>query len=208
MDTLSRSIREHEHKLHLLEAPDVQRRDLTNWLLVQLALDGPVRVLVGGNRYPGYAIHRLARRCTSQLGQVLGHIQVARAFTCYQMLALLQQSCAATPSAPVVILDLLDSFSDQNVPAWERARLLHACAERLQRLAERAPLLISLRFPFSPEAAVWVSLLERAADCIWQLDPGPDPTVVVRAAAPDPAAHPVVERPRANAAAHQLRLFD
>ena len=189
MDTLSLSIHQREHKFHLLEAPDVQRRDLTNWLLVQLALDGPVHVMAGGNRYPAYAIHRLARRCTSELETVLSRIRVARAFTCYQVHALLCDACMQPP-APRLVLDLLETFADQNVPAWERSRLLHACLDRLQALAAQAPLLVSLRLPIPDAAQPWLAPLERAADCIWQLDSSPDPGVIIR-----PVAGRAVLRP-------------
>jgi hypothetical protein len=202
MDTLSLSIHQREHKFHLLEAPDVQRHDLTNWLLVRLALDGPVHVLVGGNRYSAYAIHRLARRCTSDLETVLSRIRVARAFTCYQVHALLSEACLQPP-APRLVLDLLDTFGDQNVPAWERARLLHGCIGRLQALAAQAPLLVSLRLPVPCAAEAWLAPLERAADCIWQLDPGPDPSVVVRPI----AAGRAVLRSQNAASIKQLKLF-
>jgi len=116
-----------------------------NWLLVvgpraicptllaltaRLAEVGPVRVVDGGNHYNVYPVARAAR------GQpeVLERIRVSRAFTCHQMLALLE-SLPAGP-VPFVVLDLLGTFYDENVRAGERKRLLGQCLAHLNRLVE------------------------------------------------------------------------
>ncbi|MCP4418017.1 MAG: hypothetical protein GY805_15450, partial [Chloroflexi bacterium] len=75
-----------------------------------LALRGSVRVLDGGNSYDALYVARYIRRHTVQMDETLKRISVARAFTCYQMVTLLQQT-AVFPS-PTLVLDLLTTFGD------------------------------------------------------------------------------------------------
>jgi hypothetical protein len=81
----------HPGHLYLLLAPRPFGRNAMNTLAAHLAVSGPLRVLDAGNWFDAYAIARLVRRQTAQLDQVLQNIRVARAFTCYQVLTLLEQ---------------------------------------------------------------------------------------------------------------------
>jgi len=87
-----------------------------------------VRILDGGNRFNAYTVSRAAHGRPD----VLNRITVSRAFTCYQVLALLE----STPAIPVpfVVLDLLNTFYDESVQVGERKRLLRACIGHLERL--------------------------------------------------------------------------
>lgn len=150
-------------QLHLLVAPRRAASELIGALAARLALSGSVRVLDGGNCFDAYAVARAVRRQTAQLDAVLGNVLVARAFTCFQMAALLGE----TPSsnAPVLALDLLGTFGDENVPAYERLWLLDECLGHLRRLAQSAPVLMSAS-PASP----FLPPLEQAADQVWRLE--------------------------------------
>ena len=108
-----------------------------------LALRGPVCVLDAGNCFDPYHITRAIRRQTAQLDQVLGRIYVARAFTCYQVITLLQK----TPASPMphLIFDLLATFSDQAVSHAESMRLLQIVVGELLRLRRQAPVIVSAR---------------------------------------------------------------
>jgi hypothetical protein len=89
----------------------------------RLALNGSVRVLDGGNRFNVYPVAQAVRRITPRLEETLSHISLSRAFTCYQMLTLLEET-TAQPVATLV-LDLLSTFLDENVTLVESRRLLH-----------------------------------------------------------------------------------
>ena len=65
-------------------------------LIAQLALRGAVAVLDGGNRFQPYRIAHLLRQRTIEMETVVNRLFIRRAFTCYQMLALLQNP----PSLP------------------------------------------------------------------------------------------------------------
>jgi len=102
---------------------------------------------------------------------------VARAFTCYQMAELIRQAAAprdvSPPAAPLIVLDLLSTFQDENVPLGERKRLLKSCLPALRRRCQSAPILVSIR----QELPEFRSLLMEAADDIWQADPPQAPPV-------------------------------
>jgi hypothetical protein len=133
-----------------------------NWLLVvgpraicptllaltaRLAEAGPVRVVDGGNRFNVYTVARAARGRS----EVLNRITVSRAFTCYQVLTMLEHASATLVAetadgglvpprlaraipVPFIVLDLLSTFYDESVQAGERKRLLRACITHLERL--------------------------------------------------------------------------
>jgi hypothetical protein len=114
-------------------------------LTAELALCGAVTILDGGNRLPAYRIVRLLRMRTVNVALLAKQIFVRRAFTCYQMLALLESTPAL--HQPHIILDLLASFYDENVSTEEVNRLLNRCLVQLDRLKQEAPLLVSLGPP-------------------------------------------------------------
>jgi hypothetical protein len=165
-------------RLSILLAPHAAQ-DIMLDFTARLARGGPLRVLDGGNRFNAYRVARLLRRLehgaagnplrapAPSLSQALGRIHVARAFTCYQMLVMLEQ----TPPLPlpILVLDLLQTFYDESVMLAERKRLLEACVKRLHALSLRAVVVVSIRPPRPPQADP-TGLLQRvqeAADQVW-----------------------------------------
>jgi hypothetical protein len=132
-------------------------------LIAHLALRGPVRVLDAGNQSNIYPIAQRLRRSTLDVEAALQRIQVQRAFTCYQVAALLN----GTPTAPVptLVLDFLATFYDQDVALPAALQLLRGCLRQLARLAGPAPLLVSARPPLAAcaERAPLLDLLRAAA---------------------------------------------
>ncbi|OGO28422.1 MAG: hypothetical protein A2Z16_09220 [Chloroflexi bacterium RBG_16_54_18] len=130
-------------------------------LAAHLALGGPLQVLDGGNRFNAYIVARQLRRLSTfdearnspDLRSCLDRIRVARAFTCYQMAALIDQACpdlswrsqdearAALNGSPTLVIDLLDTFYDESAPLAERRRLAEHCMQRLRQstLAPQGP---------------------------------------------------------------------
>lgn len=147
-------------------------------LIARLACRGPMRLLDGGNCFDVYrcnqAIARALQGQKGQLADVLERIQLARAFTCYQMVALLKQT-QAWP-IPTLVLDLLSTFYDESVPAIESRRLLQACIVQLQRLNNLAPVAISVRPGLTGSRPELLEALQSAASQVWALEPYvPDP---------------------------------
>ena len=162
-------------RFSLLIAPD---RALERLLdpVASLAWHGPLRILDGGNSFNVYHVARhLERRRPAHaeeidLYTILANIQVARAFTCYQVVALLSDT-PATP-APTLVLDMLATFADETVPFAERRRLLSACLLELHRLSRLAPLGVSVRLPRveKPESTRLLAILEDAADQVYRYE--------------------------------------
>jgi hypothetical protein len=147
-------------------------------LIARLACRGPLRLLDGGNCFDVYrcnqAIARVLQGQKGQLSDVLERIQLARAFTCYQMVALLKQTSARP--VPTLVLDLLSTFYDESVPAVESRRLLQTCIAQLQRLNNRAPVAISVRPGLPGSRPEELEALQSAASQVWALEPYvPDP---------------------------------
>lgn len=149
----------------------------------QLACRGPLRVIDGGNRFNAYAFNRAAARCLSgtdasagqtNLAAVLRRTRLARAFTCYQVVTLLEETPVL--GVPTLVLDLLATFYDENVSLAESMRLLQICLRQLQRLSAQAPVAVSTRTrtdvrtalgPLLEDRSILLEALEAAASRTW-----------------------------------------
>jgi hypothetical protein len=129
-------------ELVVLQAPPPE---VMTTIVTRLALSGPVCVLDTGNRYDAFGVARLARRHTVELEQTLSRVHIARAFTCYQVVALFEQSPGA--AVPHVVFDLTTTFEDESVRHGESYRLLGLVLDHVQRLRRAAPVVVSLRPP-------------------------------------------------------------
>jgi hypothetical protein len=156
-------------RLHLLLAPPAVRAEMVNALVARLACIGPLLVLDGGNCFQAHRIVRQVRRQTPQLKSALERIHIARAFTCYQVVALLADTPAA--SVPTLVLELLSTFQDENVPLHERRRLLQASLGELRRLSQQAPTLVSAALESVHQSGELLALLEESADQVYRFEP-------------------------------------
>lgn len=164
-------------RLYLLELPRTLRRPVLNELIARLAMRGEVQVLVAGNHFDAHGIARLLRRQTETITPALKRIRLARAFTCYQVHALIRQAEIALPT---VVTDLLETFSDENVPLEERRALLTECVQRLRWLSRGREVLVSTAPPHATtpmaggaQTAVqeqWRDYLRASADRVWSLE--------------------------------------
>lgn len=145
---------------------------LVTWLATQG--ESP-RVYDGGNRFDGYFVARLARRLTPLPEGVLGKIRLSRAFTCFQLAQLIENTEAAAQGShpPLIVLDLLSTFYDESVPLRDSERLLATTVSHLRRLAASRPVIVGAREPRALVKDRWVLLdrLQVAADHSWMLRP-------------------------------------
>ncbi|PWB56003.1 MAG: hypothetical protein C3F13_02780 [Anaerolineales bacterium] len=142
--------------------------------IARLGEHGALRVLDGGNRFNAYTVARAARGRP----EVLNRITVSRAFTCYQVLSLLESTPAI--QVPFVVLDMLSTFYDEAVQLGERKRILRACIEHLRRLERLAGGAVSIHPPAVPSPAaqeLWELLRASAADTYFveSIAPAPEP---------------------------------
>lgn len=169
--------------LWLVVAP-TSLTDIIMELAARLALRGELRVVDGGNRFNAYRCSRaLAKLLLSPqdpqdprpetLAGALARIYVSRAFTCYQMLTLLEE-LPGSPS-PILALDLLTTFYDEDVPTTESQRLLEASVQQLLRLSRLAPVVVTARGIRSKDAtddrSALLESLQSAAHRVWSWEP-------------------------------------
>lgn len=160
-------------KLLLLLGPKKYLRSTLPLLTAKLALRSPLRVLDCGNSFRGYPLAREIRRQNAAVNQVLERIAIARAFTCYQVPALLAETPA--DGTPTLVLDLLSTFYDENINEKERGRLLALSIRHLKRISARAPLAVSLFQSTNQQADRWQEMIMQSATLIWHIEELPDP---------------------------------
>jgi hypothetical protein len=147
-------------KIILLAAPQAALKVPLQEAAVRLLISGPVRMLVGNNQFDAYTLARMLRRHSFESVGLLERIELARAFTCYQMRTLLRE----TPSLPIptFVVGLLLTFYDENVPEAESLRVLRQCIWELGRLGRSAPLIVSVE-PL-PQRPALFDMIRAAAD--------------------------------------------
>jgi len=160
-------------KWGLLVLPRSMRSQVLNGL-GRIAEHGPLLVLDGGNSFNAYTVSRAVRGRP----EVLERIRVSRAFTCYQMVSLLEEVPATT--TPTVCLDFFSTFFDESLPARERQRLLESCLPHFSRLGKTAGLMVVVSPPkmILPETTAFLDILQNAAGNIWAAEfptPTPEP---------------------------------
>lgn len=136
-------------------------------LVARLALPQPIQVIVGGNRFDAHQLARIIRRHTVQLDQTLARIQQARPFTCYQTLKLLEET---EPTTPLVLIDMLTTFYDENISDSESVRLTGIAITHLQRLSRQAPVLVTLRPSATATRPSLINLVREIADEVYLFD--------------------------------------
>jgi hypothetical protein len=143
-------------------------------MAARLALSGGLEVLDGGNTFNAYRAARALRGLDARAVRALEATRLARAFTCYQVAALLEEMAAAPrPAMPLLILDFLATFGDQSVALRERRRLLNLCLAQMKQIAAHRPVGVWVRRrTVAPvETLEFLARMERAAGGhIWRLE--------------------------------------
>jgi len=116
------------------------------WPLVQeltdhFAIRGPLRVVVGGNRFSFERLPMQLLEHPQRLEEVLDQVEITRGETCYQLLHALQKTPESTN--PLIVMDILQSFYDENLTEKEVDWVLKDSIQNLQRISRSAPVLVS-----------------------------------------------------------------
>ena len=173
-------------KIYLLHGPGLVFR-LSLSAAAQALQKGVVLTLVdGSNRFDAYYLAEFARTATARREgpqvtpeEMLERIYVSRAFTCYQMEALitdrLPEFLGRSRSPVVIVFGLLDTFYDDQAPLFEVRQSLRRIIASLQRLRQEgiAVLLASQDLqPASGERGELFPALARAADSVFAVSTG------------------------------------
>ncbi len=141
-------------------------------LAARLALRGPLYILDCGNRSDMYYIARELRARTHDPVLKLKNIALSRAFTCYQVHALVRL-VQPIPGKPVLIFDLLSTFLDESVRVRESTLLFTETMAHIELISRVAPVLVSAK-PFTSISTPRLGLLgelKKRATHIWEENP-------------------------------------
>ncbi len=167
------------NKLVVLALPRYKARDIFP-LMADLAVKGAIRVVDGGNLFNVLILNRMIRYRTDNVNEVLKRIYISRAFTCYQMTAMLQN--LSSDHGPVFVLDLLNTFYDESVDDEQSRRLLTNSIRTLKKLSSVLPVLVSISPPPKQNRRPFLmKMLLNAANTVWQSEseaaPSAQPTL-------------------------------
>lgn len=109
----------------------------------RFALSVPVTLLDFGNRCDMYFTARELRGLTRDPAAAMKRIRLRRAFTCYQAVNLLETQRGELH--PLVILDLLTPFLDENIQQQEAVRLFYKALQDIHEIGEKRRILIGIR---------------------------------------------------------------
>lgn len=114
-------------------------------VIPQLALRGPVHIIVGGHTYDVEAILRGLRKLTPEAASLYQHIRQRRAPTMYQMRALLKKT--PETNEPLLILNFLNLYFAEDEEFWKSRYMLEETIRDLYRLSRLAPVVVTARPP-------------------------------------------------------------
>lgn len=118
--------------------------------LAYLAQQADLLVLDCGRQFDSSIVARAARGRQ----EIIDRIKVQRAFTCYEAVKLIEQ--LPGENNPIVILDLLSTFHDENVKIQSRKFLLEKSIRHFQRLSRGAGLAVSVYPPPDAPDPTWL----------------------------------------------------
>jgi hypothetical protein len=158
-------------RLRLIETAGRQSEGITE-LFATLAMRGSFYAIAGGEWLPTYALVHSIRRRTPDVKRVLGRVRLARPFTCYQVLDLLEET--RPERDPMLILDFLHHFYNPDIQPPVRQRVLEQCCRHLQRLALSRTLIVFAERLQTEEYRQFFPVLAAAADEILQTEEMPE----------------------------------
>lgn len=117
-------------------------------LATRIATEGrTVKWICGDNQFNPYAVARAAYALETSQEAVLGRIQIARAFTAYQLAELIGRLEPAAEPPLVIISGLCSSFLDEDVNGTDAARLFYRVLWRTVEMTQQGMSLLLVQAP-------------------------------------------------------------
>ena len=151
--------------LQLIITVGHERQRITE-LIAAAALRGPLCIIAGSEWIPSYSVARSVRQSTVEVEGILSHVQLARAFTCYQLLDLLASTRGN--GRPILVLDFLHTFFSPDIPLPVRIRTLQACCHHLRRLSLHQPVTVFALREADRDYDIFCALLSASMDEVLQ----------------------------------------
>jgi len=154
--------------LALILTQDQARQSKTD-LIARLILGGPLFVISGDEWLPSFNLPRVIRAHTAEIKRVMACLYTARACTCHRLF----DSLASIPvtGEPILVLDLLHTFYDADVPLRVRLFRLRECCRELRRLALYRPVIVMTQEMAAEDYEKFIPALYSISDTILSLDP-------------------------------------
>ena len=145
-----------------------QERSRLAELIATMALAGPFSIVAGSERLPSYKVARLLHDRTKAIKQIFNEAHIVRAPTCFQLIDLLENT-RPIPE-PLLVLDFLHTFYDQDIPMQVRMRILSRCIAQLERLALSRMVTVLTEYMEGDDYVRFYPLLEHFADKAIQIE--------------------------------------
>ena len=158
--------------LALLLTRDRARQSKTD-LIGNLIINGPLLIVSGDEWLPSFLLPRIVRGHTTGVKMILDRLRTVRASTCFR----LYDSLANIPSKgePVLVMDVLHTFYDGDLPLRHRLFRLRECCRELMRLAFYRPVIVMTQEQEGEEYEKFIPALSSIADKRFTLAPEPEP---------------------------------
>ena len=153
--------------LTLLLTQDKARESKTN-LIASLILKGPLFVLSGDEWFPAFVLPRLLRGRTTDIKAIAGRLRMVRTSTCYRLFDSL--ATTASKGEPILMMDFLHTFYDEDIPLRTRLFKLRECCRELMRLAFYRPVIVMTQEREGEEYEKFIPALSPLADKILTLE--------------------------------------
>lgn len=140
----------HPAQWHLIISPSPKQLLIA---ITYLAHAAELIVLDCGRRFDSSIVARAARGRR----EIIDRVKIQRAFTCFEAVTLIEQ--LPNGKTPIVVLDFLSTFHDENVKIQSRKFLLENSIRHFQRLSHGAGLAVSVYLP--PASLDSIYLFER-----------------------------------------------
>jgi hypothetical protein len=154
--------------LTLILTKDKARESKTD-LIASLILRGPLFVVSGDEWLPAFVLPRIVRGQTTRIREAMDRLYTVRASTCFRLF----DSLATIPSKgePILVLDFLHTFYDEDVSLYVRLFQLRECCRELARLAFYRPILVMIQEMESVDYEKFIPALSTIADRTLRLNP-------------------------------------
>ncbi|HJS20367.1 MAG TPA: hypothetical protein VJ785_16580 [Anaerolineales bacterium] len=147
--------------LSLILTQDRAHKSKTD-LIAHLIMSGPLFVISGDEWLPAFALPRIIRKQTTQVKPILSRLYTARASTCYRLLDSL--AGIAPKGEPILVLEFLHTFYDDDIPMRTRLFKLRECCGELKRLSLSRPVIVMTRETKTEEFEKFMPALDSVAD--------------------------------------------
>ncbi len=136
-------------------------------LIATMAMREPLSIVAGSEWLPMYEVARHLSYQTNEFKAVMDRVHLARAFTCYQLLDILNN----TPPIPepLLMINFLHPFYEVDVPPEVRARVLDTCVRRLDNLSYTRPIGVIVQHMEGDGYETYLPVISAIADRILPL---------------------------------------